>query len=299
MDYDINALIKGRKYPTIITNLFGEMIRKTNHKILKHPYLRKGSDLSFIVFENHFYDFDRIPSGVKTTAILKLDEEYNISVERQGFIVILSVIDKVSYDLNRLPVFDDNGALLVRQSSLKYPEPYIPVYFDSFCPANGFSVISYLAKSMFDGGNLSFISHYEDTNFVSYGDERRFYEVVSSMMAIAVECDIGDKVFAGAMPDTEGYRIVVTAKVYEGNDTENSDLPSEAEEELLTIKQTAKENYWLFSAHISEDGMMELSLDLAMHGYPRLLLVTKDHHRNLPAIPTARFGRVRHKGMPY
>ncbi len=299
MAVDLQSLIKGRKYPTIITNLYGEILRKTNHKLLKHPYLRKGAPLGEIVFENHFYNFINLKPGEKTTAIINLHEEYTLSVERQGYFIILSIVDKISYDLNRLPVFDDAGALLVRQSVLKFREFYLPIFTNEFCPAYGFSVICYIARRMFDGGELNFDTNYEDCHFAAYGNERRFYDVVSSMMAIAVECDIGDKVFAGGIPQKEGYRIVVTSKVYEGKETENLDTPEQAEEELMMIRRVAKENFWLFSAHVGENGIMELSLDLATHGFPKLALVTRDGYRNFPAIPAARFARVRHKGRPY
>lgn len=299
MEYDLQAILKSSKYPTIVTTIDGKMLSKTRHKILRHAYLRKGADIAYIVFENSFRRFARLKRGEKATAVLKLDDEYNVSVERRRRFLVISVVDKVQYDLNRLPLFDEEGALLVRQSALSFNEIYIPMYFDYFVPANGFSIICYIAKRMFEGGELSFVSNFEDSNYASYGDERRFYSVVSSMIAIAVECDIGDKVFAGGMPNYDGYRIVVTAKVYEGKETENQDTPTEAEEELWEIRRIAKENYWLFSAHIGADGMMTLSLDLATHGYPKLLLVTRNNYRNFPAIPAARFGRVRHKGRPY
>ncbi len=299
MEYDFRSILQGRKYPTLIASVYGELLRKTNHKVLRHPYLRKGADLSNIIFDGGFCDFTRLSNGEKTEAVLKLYEEFEVVVERHETLVIISVVGEIKYDLSRPPIFDSEGSLLIRQSVLKFKEPYIPLYSYDFCPANGFSIACHIARRMFDGGVMSFVANYEDSNYAAYGDERRFYEVISSMIALSVESDIGDRVFAGGVPMRDGYRIAVTSKVYEETNTENKDTPEEIDEELTMIRRIAKENYWLFSAHMCEGGIMELSLELPTHGYQKLLVLTKDKHRNFPAIIHARFGRVRHKGRPY
>ncbi len=251
---DERELLKGRILPTIITDLQGTLLCKSNHKILRLFQLRKGFSFKYQITENSFESISRMADGEVAKAVLYIDAPYSVSVSKFGDCIILSIVSKMVYDLY-------DGVLTRQSSSDDFLLPKM------FSPSCNLKYVCETVMEMLDGGEYSLRCMPMASLVGSYGEKQCFYELMSSIISLSLELSERRLVQVTGMAQEQCYRISTSVKLYKNTEDENYDIPAAVNAEVTVIEQLAKSNYWLFSAHITNRGIMELTLDMPVNTF--------------------------------
>ncbi len=245
---DAKSLLNGRKLPTLITDLNGVLQAKTNHKILRLDSLHKGIVLKYQILEMPFEYLLVMQEAVAVKAVMFLDNRYTVNIERHAELLVISITGMV--------VLDVCDGMLVGQTAPEYGLPIV------FSPYANLKQVCDVASKILAGSVFVIRQAPMYSRIGSYGEKQSFYELISSAVAATAQSSCGNTVQLTGISEADSYRITATAKLFKLRDAENFDIPADIAEEICHIEELAEANYWLFSAHIFENGVMELTLDM-------------------------------------